>query len=676
MDLLTGLDDIDWSALEHAYGPAHEVPDLLRGLVSDDPEVRETALDGMYAAVHHQESIYDSTLAAIPFLIRIAGQGGLPGRSDVLELLASIGDPEGDFEPGTPERQATDAVAEAFPLFLAALDDPDPDVRQAACEALTVCRAETAEVVGALVDRLRIETDAGARSAIVTALGTFGARAGAELPSLPVRLAEVADDHTDPALRITALTELAGFAPDALPDDVVAVASGLIAEVYAAGTPTVEPAGFSTPTLLGALREQTEQSAVGRRAPDAFLLVAGLSRALGDRVEDRTALLVPLLESADWEQRIDAVHAASALIQGRRGDHERLVRLIGAQLHAPEPRVPGAAASALQHLGEVAAPAADALAASVAAAPREAPHSDETGPPAWLTLWPQGLPGTGPTLHALAALRDPRAVEPVRWALERPEPPSDIGHVVCALGPPAADFVPLIRARLRDLPVTEGFDSRRSGLVRALGPLGAAEAVPDIVEFLPETSALESLGALGPRAAEAVPALRGLLDDPNTSVAVAAATALWRVDGDADRVRSTLARHLDNVHAVAALGELGEAAEPHLPALRALLTKPDDYGWTRLHVAEALWRLTGDADTVLPLLTAVWTVNAHTRRAAVRCMADMGPAAAPAAPLLREELARPRRHTAKDDGWSSDQVRADEELLRLCRGALVALGVE
>jgi HEAT repeat protein len=672
VNLFTGLDDIDWNALEHAYGPAHEVPDLLRGLVSDDPAVRESALDSMYGGVHHQESIYDSTLTAIPFLIRIARQADLPGRADVVELLASIGNPEGDFEPGTLERQATDAVAEAFPLFLAALDDPDPAVRRAACEALTVCRAETAHVVDVLVERLRIETDAAARSAIVTALGTFGARA--ELPSLAVRLSEVVADHTDPTLRITALTELARFAPDALPADVVAVASGLIAEVYAVGTPTPEPAGFSTPTLLGALREQAEKQAVGRRAPNAYPLLLGLNRALGDRVEDRARLLVPMLESPDWEQRSDAVTLATVLIQGWRGDHEQLVRLIGAQLHAPEPRVPAAAASALQYLHEVAAPAADALADSVAAAPREASHPDDNGPPAWLTLWSRDLPSVGPTLRALAALRDPRAVEPLRWALERPEPPKDIGYVVRLLGSLAADFVPLIRARLRDLPVTEGYDSRRSSLVTVLGALGVAEAVPDIVEFLPDASAVDALGALGPRAAEAAPALRALLDDPDPWAAIRAASALWRVDGDADVVLPVLLRHLDNTKAVEMIAELGQAAAPHVPALRALLTEPDDRGWRRLHVAEALWRTTGDANTVLPLLTAVWAVNAHVRPAAARCLADMGPAAAPALQLLKDELARPRRHGASDTAWSTDQVPADEELVRLCRDALVAIG--
>ncbi|WP_447002763.1 hypothetical protein ACRAKI_23980 [Saccharothrix isguenensis] len=62
-----------------------------------------------------------------------------------------------------------------------------------------------------------------------------------------------------------------------------------------------------------------------------------------------------------------------------------------------------------------------------------------------------------------------------------------------------------------------------------------------------------------------------------------------------------------------------------------MLSAPDDSGWRRLHVAVA---------------------------------------------LLRDELARPRRHGVRDDMWSSDQVRADEELSRSCRDALAAIGAE
>src|SRR5688572_246369 len=102
MSMFAGLDDIDWSSMHHAYGPATEVPDLLRGLVSADPAVRETSLDAMYGAVHHQGDVYDCTLAAVPFLFEAAAAPGLPGRGAIVALLASIGGdevPRGDDVP-------------------------------------------------------------------------------------------------------------------------------------------------------------------------------------------------------------------------------------------------------------------------------------------------------------------------------------------------------------------------------------------------------------------------------------------------------------------------------------------------------------------------------------------------------------------------------------------------
>ncbi|MFJ6675014.1 hypothetical protein ACIQMJ_28260 [Actinosynnema sp. NPDC091369] len=672
MDLPASLDDVDWGSLTHAYGPATDVPDLLRGLVSDDPAVRESALDGVYGAVHHQGAVFDSTVAALPFLLEVAGRADLPGRAEVVELLASLGEEDG--EPGQGKRMAVDAVQAAFPVFASLVHDPEPAVRAAACAALAVCRPDAARAVGALGERLPVETDADVRGAIVVALGTIGARRwlGDEVASrLFGLLTGVAVGHADPAVRLAALAELAEFAPDALPDDVTAVALEGFDRLYAEGGPTAGPAGFATPTLVGGLREHAEQEAAGRRAPRAYRLLATLTGRLGDRVEDRARLLVGLLGSAGWEPRLDAVRVAEPLIQHWRGDHGELVRLIGDQLLAPPPRLPPAAATALRHLGPVAAPAADALAGSLDAAPREAPHTAVTGPPAWVTTWPSGSSTTGPTVRALAGLRDPRAVEPVGWALDRREPPTDIGHVLRALGPLGAGFVPLVRSRLRDRWTP---DSAHAGLVLALGGLGeaAAPAVPDVVRHLPEHAALRALRALGALAAPAVPALRDLLGHPEPRIAVDAAVALWWVEGDADRVLPTLLAHLDRVTALEAIADLGPAAAAHLPALRALLDRPDPAGWRDLHVARALWRAAGDSEGALPLLTSAWGSNPHVRVEVARFLAGMGRAAEPAVPLLREELARPRRHTASGSGWSSDRVVVDEELLRWCRDVVDA----
>src|SRR5690606_26761247 len=145
--------------MTHAYGPATNLPRLIRELVDPDPRVREAALDTMYGAVHHQGDVYDSTLAAVPFLLRIAATGGLPGRDRVVELLASIGgadwpdtdDGEDDEDDPvlTPEhrdrlRAARRLVADGHEVFVRLLADDDPRVRAAAAGAVVVARTRAA----------------------------------------------------------------------------------------------------------------------------------------------------------------------------------------------------------------------------------------------------------------------------------------------------------------------------------------------------------------------------------------------------------------------------------------------------------------------------------------------------------------------------------------------------
>src|SRR5215469_3298888 len=89
--MFEGLDQIDWASMHHAYGSAKDVPELLRLLVSHDPEKRELALDGLYGAVHHQGDIYECTIACLPFLLEAVGNPNVPDRGEILELLASIG---------------------------------------------------------------------------------------------------------------------------------------------------------------------------------------------------------------------------------------------------------------------------------------------------------------------------------------------------------------------------------------------------------------------------------------------------------------------------------------------------------------------------------------------------------------------------------------------------------
>jgi hypothetical protein len=356
VDLLAGLDEIDWAGMRHAYGPADEVPMLLRGLIDPDPAVREVALDGMYGAVHHQGDVYPSTLATIPFLLRIAERPGVPGRPDVVRLLASIGSAEGATELSGPYREANQAIEAAWPLWERLLKDEDPRVREAATGVLPACTGHRRQAIMRLTGRLADEGDDAARRAIVC---TVGALARAEKDPAMARdwLARTAASDPDLRLRLVALAEVAAL-PGPPPAIDVDDALDSLAAVYRSGTPTGAPAGFETDTLIGTVRRLHEQDNEGRRSPEAADLVGHLSSALGDRVNDRLRLLSGLLRSADWECQLDALYPAANLIREWRADYRELIAMIGERIRHGHPRTRPRAVRALENLGELVMPAA------------------------------------------------------------------------------------------------------------------------------------------------------------------------------------------------------------------------------------------------------------------------------------------------------------------------------
>ncbi|GGQ25153.1 hypothetical protein BKA00_002522 [Actinomadura coerulea] len=121
---LTGLDDVDWSTLGHAYGSADDTPDILRALAAND-EGWSDAVHEYFSAIVHQDTVYSATERTIPFLVQIAlSPSILPERR--LELLRhllyiasqnawALSEPDGD-SPGALTAQA---VAEAVPDLLA-----------------------------------------------------------------------------------------------------------------------------------------------------------------------------------------------------------------------------------------------------------------------------------------------------------------------------------------------------------------------------------------------------------------------------------------------------------------------------------------------------------------------------------------------------------------------------
>ncbi len=191
--MFTGIDEVGWASLHHAYGSAEDVPGLLRGLASADPVERATALDGMYDAVHHEGIVYDATLACVPFLFTLAGCEQVADRGGLVELLISIGRGHGPEEgagdgseagadvghghtvadAGHSRASADAAVRARAEEFAGLLGDRDAGVRRAAAEALVRFLDQPARVLGLLRQRITVERDDRVLLALTESLGLF-----------------------------------------------------------------------------------------------------------------------------------------------------------------------------------------------------------------------------------------------------------------------------------------------------------------------------------------------------------------------------------------------------------------------------------------------------------------------------------------------------------------------
>ncbi|WP_250034895.1 hypothetical protein [Paractinoplanes maris] len=180
--MLEKLDDVPWSDLHHAYGPADDVPADLRALLSDDADVRKKALWNLYGTIFHQGTRFEASAPAVPFLLEMVAAAGTPARASLIELLVAlaIGYDEAYLPDGFPldelrsaaaggealpadggaerfgaltesdqdrvqariELQVYEAVGEGVPLFASLLSDGDPAVREAATYALGWFAAE------------------------------------------------------------------------------------------------------------------------------------------------------------------------------------------------------------------------------------------------------------------------------------------------------------------------------------------------------------------------------------------------------------------------------------------------------------------------------------------------------------------------------------------------------
>jgi hypothetical protein len=300
--MLEGLDAVDWAAVEHAYGPATDVPDLLRALCFPDPAARKHARHALFGTIVHQGTRYAATAAAVPFLAELAVAPDTPDRHWLVVLLtyAAIGYDAASLPAGivdgtldelarttnTPGDEqaygpwalaAYQAVQAVVPSLLPLLDHDDPPLRCAVAHLVAWFPRWALASLPRLRGRLAAEPDPDAKATMLVALGLL-AGAQAQTDDAP-RLARLLGDG-DAVVRWGAAVALARLFPQAPPEPAVRELLGWLTGRATAGRhPQIlfcEPQEYALLVMrsVPALRERAAEAILDRlpALPDAAAL--------------------------------------------------------------------------------------------------------------------------------------------------------------------------------------------------------------------------------------------------------------------------------------------------------------------------------------------------------------------------------------------------------------------
>ncbi|TYB49744.1 hypothetical protein [Actinomadura chibensis] len=622
-------DVADWAGLVHAYGPAADLPGTLERVASDDAAVVERALYDLSGSIYHQGWVYPATVPAVGVLYELVSDPGTHHRPEILRLLSDIAGAGWELEEHDADeydepdlatvlawaRDARAAVEEGVPTLTSLLDDGDPAVRAAAPVVLADFPDHDPDLVPRLQSAAVAEDDAGAAASMVLAVGDMCCeRAERPLGWLRERGADRRRE-----VRAAAAVALLWCEVDDLGDDLLHAVSE---EIQAPES---------------ALDDQLWVLDGGRVGffTSALDLHPGAQIGLA-----RDALAVPGTAS---------VHRAGQVMRAWRAGPAELLPALAGLLGNDDEEVVKDAVWEIKQGGPDIALVADALVP--------------------LLGHPHDLIA-GSALEALGRVGDPRCVAAL--AADLAEPRLSF-HPSAALGGMSAHadvLLDSVREFLGDPKKGTGFAGNYLNSVLAgLAAWGdrALPLLPDLISLLERRKgvpfAARALAALGPSAADAVPVLRrylGRKHGPQNSEN--AAWAIWRITGDGEeplRFLSGTLRDGPDDEDAERLFDLGPAAAPALP----LLDETTPAG------AAIVQHATGETGRTLPHLVDAVAAT-PTGMLAVRCLGAIGADAAAAVPDIREIAESPH---VLADGPSTEVVATDRAYQAIAADALARI---
>ena len=134
------LDAVPWELLEAAYGPAVAVPVHLYAAAYGEADTRAAAWWELWGNVHHQGTVYEATVHAVPFVAAVAADKTHPDRVQAVSFLRELA-----VGSGQHAAAVRDAVRPAVAALLAGSRNEPALVQQALVWLLSSFPSDIAE---------------------------------------------------------------------------------------------------------------------------------------------------------------------------------------------------------------------------------------------------------------------------------------------------------------------------------------------------------------------------------------------------------------------------------------------------------------------------------------------------------------------------------------------------
>lgn len=229
--MLEGLDKVDWDKLKHAYGKATDIPRYIENLRSNDSEILKKTFAHLYNCLYHQGTIYEASVATIPFMIDLLTEDNINRKPSIIRFLSHLshGDYLKSYNLGIWDQAARSEVIKGFPIFLELLDDEDWQVQIQAVAILSYSprfsKDKATLILDRLLNKLSVEEHELVISAILTGLGyiiaayrSFDADVVNQVSS---RIENIYSLESNPKIRLVALLSIPKILEEKTPQYVV-----------------------------------------------------------------------------------------------------------------------------------------------------------------------------------------------------------------------------------------------------------------------------------------------------------------------------------------------------------------------------------------------------------------------------------------------------------------------